>query len=188
MEKEKLFKPYAQFENDLGLRFRIKTYLSTNGDLKHCVGTVIMVNPGSSKPKGKLHVVAEAYEDNTLGIVNEIISKAYNLEGILLKHGDYIELFNTFNLCEWPMNKAIEQFLKHKDSRFMITRVEINPTTKWVWIAWGPNRLELEDIKNKIRKSIVGYKEIGWNYYHPRYIQIKRKKDYVANQIANLLR
>lgn len=186
-EKEKFFKPYAQFEMDLGLMFRTKTYLSTNRDIRHCVGAVIMVNPGSSKPKGELHVVNEAYEDNTLSIVNEIISKAYHLKGIVPKPGDYIKIFNIFNLCEWPMNKAIKQFLKHKDSKFMVHSTKINPTAKWVWIGWGPNRPELEDIKNQIRKSLEGYEKINWNYYHPRYIQIKRKKEFIINKIANFI-
>lgn len=187
----KLFNPYAQFETDNSLMYRTKTYLSYTCQRKRCVGVVIMVNPGSSIPKGELHVVHEASEDKSLQIVNEVVSKAYNLKGIKPNDGDYIEIFNTFNLCKWPLHEAIKLFLKQKDSKYMFTPMNINSDTEWLWVAWGKDGGELTGIKEQIynqldKSKIIGIYEDGY-YYHPLRIQIKGKKKYVTKQITNYL-
>lgn len=190
--QERLFKPYAQFEIDNGLSYRTKTYLSYGCQRKRCVGVVIMVNPGSSRPQGELHVVHEASEDKSLQIVNEIVSKAYELKGIKPNDGDYIEIFNTFNLCKWPLNEeTIDLFLKQRDSEYMFTPININCDTQWVWVAWGKDGGELTDIKEQIynqidKPKIVGFYENGY-YYHPIRIQIKVEGGYIAEQIAKHL-
>ena len=142
-----VFKPTEETVSEKP-KYRIKTYLSLikkkeefiqslqNKECK-CIGVVIMLNPGSSKPeksesKWKDGEIVKAKADPTMQQIEICVLNSY---GDNLPSNGYIEIFNLFNLCCAKLKKANDEYKKHKVDPLMKSKIEIKPETPWIWIA-----------------------------------------------------
>ena len=157
-------KVYVHYYKDdvTGIEYRWRTLLQIGNSWDVC-GTVIMKNPGSSKPmevaNGKAVPIndsellkqlktfdtAPSYSgydwfqfdvDNTMGHVSRLI-EAYCREHKMPMEG-VIQIFNLFNIREADLSKALEMVKTSQSDRFLMTvDDDINNLVAPVYLGWG---------------------------------------------------
>lgn len=157
--------PYAKFVRDGDFEYRTETYLSLL-DIKeefikslkqeNCIGTVIMINPGSSRCKGEYGQIDKATMDTTMKIIKKCISSAYKNRKCQIPSKGYIEIFNLFNLCGKKLTEAVRIYKEHNNKNsFMESQIKVRPYTPWIWLAWGCNHDELDKRRDYLYKNLI---------------------------------
>lgn len=197
---------FAHYYSDeaTGIEYRWRTLLQL-GDSWNVCGTVVMKNPGSSRPTSsigendsellsqlrrfdntKSHTEHAWYHfsvDNTMGLVSRLFEAhlaAHNkpVEGI-------IQIFNLFNIRDVDLNKGLEKMkTSQSKSILMTTDDDINNLVSPVYLGWG-------NLKNN--KLFKGYAEKFFEkakqdtlyldqdysktpFYHPQYLLVYGNK------------
>ena len=149
-------------DNATGIEYRWRTLLQT-GESWDIRGTVIMKNPGSSKPmsiidgkaipinNGKLLKRLYAFDngdsysgydwyqfsvDNTMGHVGRLIGDYLRAHDMPVD--GVIQIFNLFNIRDVDLNKALEKMkTSQSDSILMTTSDDIKHLVPPVYLGWG---------------------------------------------------
>ena len=191
-------------DEETGIEYRWRTLLQLGNSWDVC-GTVVMKNPGSSRPTCPIddsdsellsHLKrfdnANSYTgygwyhfsvDNTMGLVRRLIEAymvAHNkpIEGI-------IQIFNLFNIRDVDLNKGLEKMqVSQGESIMMTTDDDINNLVPPIYLGWG-------NLKNN--KLFKGYAEKFFEkakpdtpyldqdysknpFYHPQYLLVYGNK------------
>lgn len=184
MSKTSILAKFWECNNQI---YRKDTRLIFNGYNEECIGLVIMLNPGSLKPAYSSEslnakpIIYSCKPDHTLNIVTECIEKAYG--SINQNPKGYISIVNLFDVKQ-PNSKNLTLI---EIKSFESFSKEVPLKYPWVWIAWGKDRIELNQLKEDILHSldmskVIGIKENGY-YHHPRTIQIQKEKNRIISQI-----
>lgn len=210
MDKMRVFAHYY-LDEITGVQYRWRTLLQL-GDSWDVCGTVVMKNPGSSRPlspisekdselleqlrkfdNGKSYAGYGWYQfsvDNTMGQVYHLI-EAYlrahdkSIEGV-------IQIFNLFNIRDVDLNKGLEKMQASQgESILMTTDDDINNLVPPIYLGWG-------NLKNN--KLFKGYAEKFFErtkpdalyldqdysknpFYHPQYLLVYGNKRDRCKQI-----
>lgn len=202
-------KVYAHYEKINGIEYRWRTMLQLGNAWEVC-GTVVMKNPGSSKPinmiidKDVLHQLesfdnAKSYKgncwyefsvDNTMWLVRRLIEdylRAHKkpVEGI-------IQIFNLFNIREVDLYMALEKMKSSQDETLlMTTEDDINNLVQPIYLGWGnlKNNKVFKEYAEKFfekAKQNTTYLDQEYNknpFYHPQYLLLYGNKKDKCKQI-----
>lgn len=131
-------KVYAEFIEDDGLLFRTKTLLQF-GDSWDLIGSIVMKNPGSSKPKSNIDIetsvkLQEFYKTNinvenwrvanndpTMRDISAIFNGSYVGRNVELN--GIIQIFNLFNICDQNVSSAYKK-ANTTSSEFLLPNIE----------------------------------------------------------------
>lgn len=193
---------YAHFIERDGLEFRTEADLRYGTEAKHLLGSVLMINPGSSRYwKGDGNGLSRATTDLTFRIIISLVEKAYKKAGKAVEPNSYIKILNLFDLRESNLNLAMEQFniLKAKkefNHLLFASLKKMDIESPWIWIGWGSEKRH-PDLRQQMIKlveqipsdKIIGCKILGEEvgYYHPKYIQLNKKLPSILIQQLNQL-
>ena len=198
---------FAHYYSDevTGIEYRWRTLLQL-GDSWDVCGTVVMKNPGSSKPTcpiGDSELLSNLRRfdsannytgygwyhfsvDNTMGLVRKLI------EAYLVAHNKpaegVIQIFNLFNIRDVDLNKGLEKIKASQgESILMTTDDDINNLVPPIYLGWGNlknNKLfkgYAEKFFEKVKQD-TSYLAKDYNknpFYHPQYLLVygnKREK------------
>lgn len=198
---------FAHYYSDevTGIEYRWRTLLQL-GDSWDVCGTVVMKNPGSSKPTcpiGDSELLSNLRRfdsannytgygwyhfsvDNTMGLVRKLI------EAYLVAHNKpaegVIQIFNLFNIRDVDLNKGLEKIKASQgESILMTTDDDINNLVPPIYLGWGNlknNKLfkgYAEKFFEKVKQD-TSYLDKDYNknpFYHPQYLLLygnKREK------------
>lgn len=198
---------FAHYYSDevTGIEYRWRTLLQL-GDSWDVCGTVVMKNPGSSKPTcpiGDSELLSNLRRfdsannytgygwyhfsvDNTMGLVRKLI------EAYLVAHNKpaegVIQIFNLFNIRDVDLNKGLEKIKASQgEPIFMTTDDDINNLVPPIYLGWGNlknNKLfkgYAEKFFEKVKQD-TSYLDKDYNknpFYHPQYLLVygnKREK------------
>ena len=201
-----IMRVFAHYFSDeaTGIEYRWRTLLQL-GDSWDVCGTVVMKNPGSSRPTCPIDESdsellsqlrrfdnAKSYTghgwyhfsvDNTMGLVRHLI------ETYLVVHNrpveGIIQIFNLFNIRDVDLNKGIEKMLSSQgESILMTTDDDINNLVSPVYLGWGSlknNKLfkvYAEKFFEKAKQD-TSYLDQDYNknpFYHPQYLLVYGNK------------
>jgi hypothetical protein len=198
---------FAHYYSDevTGIEYRWRTLLQL-GDSWDVCGTVVMKNPGSSKPTcpiGDSELLSNLRRfdsannytgygwyhfsvDNTMGLVRKLI------EAYLVAHNKPVEgiiqIFNLFNIRDVDLNKGLEKIKASQgEPILMTTDDDINNLVPPIYLGWGNlknNKLfkgYAEKFFEKVKQD-TSYLDKDYNknpFYHPQYLLVygnKREK------------
>lgn len=197
---------FAHYYSDeaTGIEYRWRTLLQL-GDSWDVCGTVVMKNPGSSRPTSPIGENdneflsqlrrfdnAKSYTghgwyyfsvDNTMGLVSHLFETylaAHNkpVEGI-------IQIFNLFNIRDVDLNKSLEKMkTSQSESILMTTDDDINNLVSPVYLGWGnlKNNKLFKDYAEKFfekakQDSLYLDQDYSKNpFYHPQYLLVYGNK------------
>jgi hypothetical protein len=198
---------FAHYYSDevTGIEYRWRTLLQL-GDSWDVCGTVVMKNPGSSKPTcpiGDSELLSNLRRfdsannytgygwyhfsvDNTMGLVRKLI------EAYLVAHNKpaegVIQIFNLFNIRDVDLNKGLEKIKASQgEPILMTTDDDINNLVPPIYLGWGNlknNKLfkgYAEKFFEKVKQD-TSYLDKDYNknpFYHPQYLLVygnKREK------------
>ena len=198
---------FAHYYSDevTGIEYRWRTLLQL-GDSWDVCGTVVMKNPGSSKPTcpiGDSELLSNLRRfdsannytgygwyhfsvDNTMGLVRKLI------EAYLVAHNKpaegVIQIFNLFNIRDVDLSKGLEKMqVSQGESILMTTDDDINNLVPPIYLGWGNlknNKLfkgYAEKFFEKVKQD-TSYLDKDYNknpFYHPQYLLVygnKREK------------
>lgn len=197
---------FAHFYSDeaTGIEYRWRTLLQL-GDSWDVCGTVVMKNPGSSRPIFPIDESdsellcqlrrfdnAKSYKghgwyhfsvDKTMDLVRrlfEVHLLAHNrpVEGI-------IQIFNLFNIRDVDLNKGLEKMKTSQgESILMTTDDDINNLVSPVYLGWGSlknNKLfkVYAEMFFEKAKQDTSYLDQDYNktpFYHPQYLLVYGNK------------
>jgi len=191
-------KVYAHYEKIGDIEYRWRTLIQIGNSWDVC-GTVVMKNPGSSRP---INVINDSnllnqlskfdnadsylghdwYEftiDNTMGLVSRLIESyrlAHNrsIEGV-------IQIFNLFNIRDVDLNKALEKTKVFQDETIlMTTNDDINNLVSPIYLGWGNLKNNINFKENAIQffevvKQGASYLDPEYSnnsFYHPQYLLV----------------
>jgi len=198
---------FAHYYSDevTGIEYRWRTLLQL-GDSWDVCGTVVMKNPGSSKPTcpiGDSELLSNLRRfdsannytgygwyhfsvDNTMGLVRKLI-EAYLVANNKPAEG-VIQIFNLFNIRDVDLNKGLEKIKASQgEPIFMTTDDDINNLVPPIYLGWGNlknNKLfkgYAEKFFEKVKQD-TSYLDKDYNknpFYHPQYLLVygnKREK------------
>lgn len=185
----------AIFEQRSGLDFRKETRLFYS-EKEQLVGTVIMINPGSSKRLAECGIPAT--NNPTFRTVISIIEDAYKSKGKKMQPGSYIQVCNLFDICESDLIKALKALIEHEEvfkDGIKSSCYRVSKESPWIWLAWGSDKILkrlnkttgvfIPEFKNR---NIVGVKIANEDYgfYHPGFIQrMSKRKPEIRQEIVN---
>ena len=187
-------KVYVHYYKDdiTGIEYRWRTLLQI-GDSWNVCGTVVMKNPGSSKPiyvvDGKAVPVTDSrlleqlfsfdnannstnhrwYQfsvDNTMGHVSHLIGDYLRAHNKPVE--GVIQIFNLFNIREVDLNKALEKIkTSQEESVLMTTDDDIKQLVAPVYLGWGnlKNNTYFKDNASKFFEVV----KKGASYLDPDY-------------------
>ena len=181
------------------------------GDDKECIGIVLMLNPGSCKPKNGEEIpmfpgeVLLCDSDKTQDNVIDCVEGAYNnnAEG-------YVYIVNLSTVKDTKRkNLAIKDFSK---SSIVVKEIDdimedSNNDVKWIWLGFGKKDSDLKTWKNEETRRYVfelknvlindldkkyGKKVVGSSidYFHPFCFCFKANKNFkqkIINEIRTLI-
>lgn len=198
---------FAHYYSDevTGIEYRWRTLLQL-GDSWDVCGTVVMKNPGSSRPTcpiGDSELLSNLRRfdsannytgygwyhfsvDNTMGLVRKLI------EAYLVAHNKPVEgiiqIFNLFNIRDVDLNKGLEKIKASQgEPILMTTDDDINNLVPPIYLGWGNlknNKLfkgYAEKFFEKVKQD-TSYLDKDYNknpFYHPQYLLVygnKREK------------
>ena len=197
---------FAHYYSDeaTGIEYRWRTLLQL-GDSWDVCGTMVMKNPGSSRPTSPIgendsellcqlrrfdnaksytgHTWYNFSVDNTMGLVSHLIEAylvAHNrpVEGI-------IQIFNLFNIRDVDLNKGLEKMQASQgESILMTTDDDINNLVPPIYLGWGnlKNNKLFKDYAEKFferAKPDTSYLDQDYAknpFYHPQYLLVYGNK------------
>ena len=195
---------FAHYYSDevTGIEYRWRTLLQL-GDSWDVCGTVVMKNPGSSKPTcpiGDSELLSNLRRfdsannytgygwyhfsvDNTMGLVRKLI------EAYLVAHNKPVEgiiqIFNLFNIRDVDLNKGLEKIKASQgEPILMTTDDDINNLVPPIYLGWGNlknNKLfkgYAEKFFEKVKQD-TSYLDQDYNknpFYHPQYLLVYGNK------------
>ena len=201
-----IMRVFAHYFSDeaTGIEYRWRTLLQL-GDSWDVCGTVVMKNPGSSRPTCPIDESdsellsqlrrfdnAKSYTghgwyhfsvDNTMGLVRHLI------ETYLVVHNrpveGIIQIFNLFNIRDVDLNRGLEKMnTSQGESILMTTDDDINNLVSPVYLGWGSlknNKLfkvYAEKFFEKAKQD-TSYLDQDYNknpFYHPQYLLVYGNK------------
>ncbi len=201
-----IMRVFAHYYSDevTGIEYRWRTLLQL-GDSWDICGTVVMKNPGSSRPTCPIndndsellsHLKrfdnANSYTghgwyhfsvDNTMGLVRNLI------EAYLVAHNKpaegVIQIFNLFNIRDVDLGKGLEKMqVSQGESILMTTDDDINNLVPPIYLGWGNlknNKLfkgYAEKFFEKVKQD-TSYLDKDYNknpFYHPQYLLVYGNK------------
>ena len=202
---------FAHYYSDevTGIEYRWRTLLQL-GDSWDVCGTVVMKNPGSSRPTcpiGDSELLSNLRRfdsannytgygwyhfsvDNTMGLVRKLI-EAYlvapnkPVEGI-------IQIFNLFNIRDVDLNKGLEKIKASQgEPILMTTDDDINNLVPPIYLGWGNlknNKLFKSNAEKFFEKAKQNASYLDQDYsknpfYHPQYLLVYGNKRDRCKQI-----
>ena len=206
IKNEPIMRVFAHYYSDeeTGIEYRWRTLLQI-GDSWDVCGTVVMKNPGSSRPTSSIDESdsellrqlrrfdnANSYTehswyhfsvDNTMNLVRRLI------EAYLVAHNKPIEgiiqIFNLFNIRDADLSKALEKIENSQGkSILMTTDDDINNLVSPIYLGWGNlkyNKLLKGYAEKFFEKTKLGtsYLDRDYNknpFYHPQYLLVYGNK------------
>lgn len=147
---------FARFSRIRGELFRFDTRIYLRGGspelASECVGAVVGANPGSAQPRaGALdqHHELELGNDKMLPYVRNRFNAAFEIAGINVPAGAYVQVLNVFYLCDADMGRAIDKVRAMSDAPICTSEERRFPL---VWYAWGAESETLAPLKNRFIK------------------------------------
>lgn len=202
---------FAHYYSDeaTGIEYRWRTLLQL-GDSWDICGTVVMKNPGSSRPTCPIdesellsHLKrfdnANSYTghswyhfsvDNTMGLVRNLI-EAY-LEAHNKPVKGIIQVFNLFNIRDVDLNKGLEKMkVSQGESILITTNDDINNLVQPIYLGWGnlKNNKLFKGYAEKFfekAKQNASYLDQDYSknpFYHPQYLLVYGNKRDRCKQI-----
>ena len=192
-----------------GIEYRWRTLLQL-GDSWDVCGTVVMKNPGSSKPTcpiGDSELLSNLRRfdsannytgygwyhfsvDNTMGLVRNLI------EAYLVAHNKpaegVIQIFNLFNIRDVDLSKGLEKMqVSQGESILMTTDDDINNLVAPIYLGWGNlknNKLFKSNAEKFFEKAKQNTSYLDQDYsknpfYHPQYLLVYGNKRDRCKQI-----
>lgn len=201
-----IMRVFAHYYSDevTGIEYRWRTLLQLGNSWDIC-GTVVMKNPGSSRPTCPINDndsellsnlrrfdSANNYTgygwyhfsvDNTMGLVRKLI------EAYLVAHNKPVEgiiqIFNLFNIRDVDLNKGLEKMqVSQGESILITTDDDINNLVPPIYLGWGnlKNNKLFKDYAEKFfekAKQDTPYLDQNYNknpFYHPQYLLVYGNK------------
>ena len=202
-------KVYAEFIQENNISYRRKTLLQF-GESINLIGSAVLMNPGSAKPKSKninIDIIKNFYKENhnnkielkdswysfsndsTMNFLEKIfngwyVDKYFKLNGI-------IQLFNCFYYRDQNLQNARRQF--SQNSKYLF-KESIFFKDKPVYFGWGKEGKSgvFRDIAQEIFSEYnheftpIYNKDFSENnYYHPIYVNCNYSKDELLKKFIN---
>ena len=199
-------KVFAHYYSDeaTGIEYRWRTLLQL-GDSWDVCGTVVMKNPGSSRPTCPIdesdsellsqlrrfdnaksytgHAWYHFSVDHTMGLVHHLI------ETYLVAHNrpvvGIIQIFNLFNIRDVDLNRGLEKMnTSQGESILMTTDDDINNLVAPIYLGWGNlknNKLFKSNAEKFFEKAKQNTSYLDQDYsknpfYHPQYLLVYGNK------------
>lgn len=144
---------FARFSKIGGELFRFDTRIYLRGgspeNASECVGAVVGANPGSAQPKAGAmdqHHELDLCNDKMLPYVRNRFSAAFDLAGVNMPAGAYVQVLNVFYLCDPDMGRAIDTVRAMSDAPICPSEAKRFPL---VWYAWGAESKTLAPHKER---------------------------------------
>lgn len=155
---------FGKFEKDNNKVFRTKTYLSLGDGMvdyapenKDIIGTIYMLNPGSSHPKGcdptdpfldyTFGTYVDLETDATMNVFIDVFKKLREDKGKYLD--GIIEVKNLFNYREATLSNEDWQFIisdiANNETVFNLGNAELYGD--FVFFGWGASKLKRRELK-----------------------------------------
>lgn len=127
-----------QIHEDQKFRLDTRIYLREKepGKNDRCVAAIIGKNPGSADTKNCGSLMPISLDgDKLLPYVRNRFRNAYDLAGVEIPIGAYVQVWNLFYLCNKSLPAAIKAHSRIKHPPLCASESEWPPI---VWFAWGP--------------------------------------------------